>query len=128
MVCVSLIHDWLFTLFSRYYKENSFSHRTYGYCVDTSSTEVRKYWSSINNPSACREKEGALWVEYHSFLELAPQYTNRRQVNGSHFLAAFCFNFKELFLNIAYFQKFLVEILFCLIFKFFYNFISVKKN
>ncbi|CAK8683460.1 unnamed protein product [Clavelina lepadiformis] len=56
-----------------YYTENSFNSKPYGECVEEFNDGKRKHWSTANNPEACADK-GGQWVEYHNYLELAPDF------------------------------------------------------
>ena len=69
--------------FYRYYIANSFNTKKYGECVERfENSNHRKHWSTVNNPTDCAQKGGS-WVEYHSYLELAPAFTSEAAVSFS---------------------------------------------
>jgi hypothetical protein len=61
-----------------YYKKKSFNEQTYGECVEEYSGGNRRHFSNHNNPKDC-EAAGGKYVQYHSMLELAPQFTTEQQ-------------------------------------------------
>jgi len=66
-----------------YYKKNSFNRKPYGLCVHEYPNGSRKPFSPHNNPEACAT-HGGQWLEYYSYLELAPLKTNKAQCEASN--------------------------------------------
>ena len=70
---LQLFNQFILFFFYSYYTENSFNSKPYGECVEEFNDGRRKHWSTANNPEACADK-GGQWVEYHNYLELAPDF------------------------------------------------------